>query len=278
MRVDCHIHTPLCGHADGRPEEYVAAAARAGIDLLTFTCHVPMEDEGFGGNETRMRATDLPVYFDMVESARLEGRRLGVEVCCGIEAEIFPDRTVMERMAATLRNHPFDFIVGALHHDLPAYQRWLREHEIVEEGDIIRSYFAHLCDAARSGLYHSIGHPGRLLRRGRLGKPSEAASYQSVIKEFLQTAAESGVCVEINTNEGAADASSDAPFLKWAGEAGVRLTLGSDAHAPQYVGRNLDRAMKTLDDCGVVELYYFREGGPRTFPTREGGRGDTPAG
>ena len=46
-RFDCHMHTPLCGHAYGEPEEYVDQAASIGISLITFTCHIPMDGDGY---------------------------------------------------------------------------------------------------------------------------------------------------------------------------------------------------------------------------------------
>ncbi|HBC88850.1 MAG TPA: histidinol phosphate phosphatase, partial [Lentisphaeria bacterium] len=39
MFVDYHVHTYLCKHASGRPEEYVKAAIRSGISEIGFSDH-----------------------------------------------------------------------------------------------------------------------------------------------------------------------------------------------------------------------------------------------
>ena len=57
-RFDCHMHTPLCGHAYGDPVEYVEAAAESGVSLVTFTCHIPMKDDRFAQEGIRMRHSD----------------------------------------------------------------------------------------------------------------------------------------------------------------------------------------------------------------------------
>lgn len=92
MRFDCHMHTPLCGHAHGRPVDYVRIAAEHSIDLITFTCHIPMSCDSFGGPGIRMNEDDLGEYFAITTEARKHGEKVGVEVLTGIEAEIFPDQ------------------------------------------------------------------------------------------------------------------------------------------------------------------------------------------
>ena len=98
MRIDCHMHTPLCGHAVGDPVEYVREAAKRAMDLVTFTCHIPMDNIGFGGRNIRMAYEDLSTYFKIVDEARKVGEDFGVRVLTGIEAEVFPSFQIMKQM------------------------------------------------------------------------------------------------------------------------------------------------------------------------------------
>ncbi|MCP4288071.1 MAG: histidinol-phosphatase, partial [Gammaproteobacteria bacterium] len=41
---ETHLHTPLCKHATGRPEEYAAVAERRGLKGIIVTCHNPTND------------------------------------------------------------------------------------------------------------------------------------------------------------------------------------------------------------------------------------------
>ena len=64
MVPDMHTHTPLCHHAQGTPEEYVAAAVRAGLPEIAFTDHSP--DPGGYDAEFRMDLADFPEYQRMI--------------------------------------------------------------------------------------------------------------------------------------------------------------------------------------------------------------------
>ena len=74
----------------------------------------------------------------MVEEARKQGKACGTEVLCGIEAEVFPVAEELEEMKALLQAHPFDFVLGSLHHQLKAYHDWLEDRKVVSDEDIIR--------------------------------------------------------------------------------------------------------------------------------------------
>ena len=63
MRFDCHMHTPLCGHARGTPQEFIDQAVQKQLNLLTFTCHIPMENRKFGGSNIRMGRDQLGEYI-----------------------------------------------------------------------------------------------------------------------------------------------------------------------------------------------------------------------
>lgn len=268
MLIDCHMHTPLCGHATGHPLDYVRSAARQGIGLITFTCHIPMETPGFWQRGMRMSFQEFPEYLRLVEMARVEGAGLGVEVLCGIEAEIFPEGRVMEEMQHTLEAHPFDFILGSLHHPSPAYQQWLRQNQRTTDEDIIRSYFAHLTLAAMSGRYHSLAHLDVIRLYGTVSA-FQPALFAEDIRRVLTTAHHNGVHIEVNTSglsKGDYVIHPDPLILDWMREIGNRLTLGSDAHQPDSVGQHFPEAIELLKAKGFAEVYYFRKGLPVAVP------------
>ena len=46
MLYEMHMHTPLCKHAIGEPEEYAAMAERRGLAGIAVTCHNPCNEAG----------------------------------------------------------------------------------------------------------------------------------------------------------------------------------------------------------------------------------------
>jgi histidinol-phosphatase (PHP family) len=261
MLIDCHMHTPLCGHAQGHPREYVRAAASKGIGLLTFTCHAPTgRHELFRGPGIRMCREELPEYERLVAEAVDEGRALGVEVLRGIEAEVFPEAAALEQMDEVLAEGGFDFVLGSLHHPLPGYRAWLRDHAVRDEREIVDTYFRHLAEGVRSGRYDSMAHPDVIRIYGTVQR-FEPGEHQPAITAFLDALVDTGTCMEVNTSgliKGVYKLHPDPLILQWAQERGVCLTLGSDAHAPEQVGQHFDMVLKLLRSIGFRELNYFR--------------------
>lgn len=262
MLFDCHIHTPLCGHAVGKPNEYVWSAARKGIDLITFTCHIAMAEEGFGQRGKRMTFANLTRYREFVRQASTLGDHLGVRVLFGIEAEIFPCEKILRGMDDILNNYHFDFVLGALHHQLPAFREWLKNKGIKSDRDIIDTYFTTLTVAVASGRYHSIAHLD-LIQIYNTVPPFDPTKYERTIRKFLCAASENGVCLEINTSGWAKDVKEMHPapiILQWAHEESNELTLGSDAHRPELVGRFFPKALNTARGLGFEHICYFYAG------------------
>jgi histidinol-phosphatase (PHP family) len=275
MQVDCHMHTPLCGHADGMPRQYVAAAARAGIGLVTFTCHIPMAGDAFGGPGIRMQPVMIDDYLELVDDAADCGRQCGVEVLCGIEAEIYPDEAIMQAMDLTLRVHPFDFVLGSLHHQVPIHRA--RRVTLGIDGDdeaVIRDYFEMLGAAAGSGRFHSLSHPDVLRLYGALRRPFEPARHAAVIQACLDQVAAAGVCLEINTSgriKGDYVEHPDPLIRGWAIERGIPFTLGSDAHAPSHVGQHFGPVLRAAASQGLRAIHYFRSGQRHAIPLAANG-------
>lgn len=260
MRVDCHMHTPLCGHAIGDPIDYARAASLEGIDLITFTCHIPMEWSAFGQEGIRMRREDLDLYRSMIAETAKQAELLGVEVLCGIEAEVFPDEAHMEPMDEILQSYEWDFVLGSLHAHCASYLQWLVEHTMKSDAMRIDSYFRHLRDGVQSGRYDSMAHPDVIRTYGVVRKfvPSE---HEAVIREFLQALVDEDVCMEINTSgltKGDFEVHPDPLILDWASEMGVKLTMGSDSHRPQSVGQYFSSIQPMLREKGFTDLHYFR--------------------
>ena len=260
MYIDCHMHTPLCGHAFGAPLEYAQFAKSKGFDLITFTCHIPMEWEAFGQAGIRMQREQLDEYIETVNEAAEQMKPEGLEVLCGIEAEVFPDEAHMEPMDEILQGYAWDYVLGSLHSHCRSYLEWLKKRKVKTDDMIIDSYFRHLIDGVYSGRYDSMSHPDVIRTYGVVTDfiPEE---HEEVIRDFLDTLVVEDVCMEVNTsglNKGAFQVHPDPLILDWAAEMGVKLTMGSDSHRPESIGQHFDWIQPLLRKKGFHDLHYFR--------------------
>ncbi len=261
--LDCHIHTPLCGHAGGAPEEYVRQAAEKGLRLLCFTCHCPMGDQqGFGGPKIRMTFEQLDDYERMIERARREGEKSGVEVLLGIEAEWFPEEKELVAMDEMLATRPFDYVGGAVHPHLPIYLEWFEQHGINDDRGRIETYLEHLLRAVECGRFDAMTHLDIVRCYGTV-QHFEAAPHEALFRKVLDACARLKLPVEINTSGlhkpkvGAIH--PDPLILDWAQDFPLMYIPGSDAHNPGQVAGHYDEAAVILNARGINQFVCFRQ-------------------
>ncbi|TBH15466.1 histidinol-phosphatase HisJ family protein [Thermus thermamylovorans] len=261
--VDSHLHTPLCGHAEGAPGEYVFHARKAGLRGLVFTDHGPMPP--WYDPQSRMRLAELPFYLLALERVREENPDLYVGI--GLEAD-FHEGT-QDFVRALLRSYPFDYAIGSVHYlgawplDHPDHREEYAWRDLKE---VYRAYFQEVARAARSGLFHAIGHLDLPKKFGH-HLPEEALV--ELAEPALRAIAEEGLLLDVNTaglRNPAGEVYPGPALLRRARELGIGVVLGSDAHRPQEVGHAFAEAADLLLGLGYREALYFREGRPVAYP------------
>jgi histidinol-phosphatase (PHP family) len=255
---DSHIHTPLCKHALGEPAGYVQAAKDAGLLGMVITDHSPMP--AWFDAEVRMELGELPFYHATMEKLRTEAGSFYVGI--GLEADFHPGTEYFVRRLG--QQYPYDYIIGSVHHigawpfDNPRYVSEFLEREI---GDIYREYFKLVVQAARSGLFHSIGHLD--LPKVMGFRPSEG--YLELAEEALQVIAGEGLALDVNTagwRKKAAEIYPSAELLARASQLQIPVVLGSDAHRPEDVAYRFSDAVELLKAVGYTQAVVFRAGKP----------------
>lgn len=250
---DCHLHTPLCGHATGAPREYAQAALDAGLAGLCFTDHAPMP--AWYDAPWRMRLDQLQEYVDGVRAVQAEfaGR---LDVRLGLEADFHPGT---ERFVeGLLTAHDWDYVIGSVHYlgawgfDNPEF---VDEYGARDLGGLYTDYYALIGGAARSGLFDSIGHLDLPKKFGHRD-PGGAAALRA-----LDAVAEAGLSLDFNTagwRKPVAEAYPAPDLMAEAVNRGIGFVLGSDAHQPQEVGFRFADAAAMLEGMGARVVTYAR--------------------
>ncbi|HEY8598705.1 MAG TPA: PHP domain-containing protein [Thermomicrobiales bacterium] len=192
----------------------------------------------------------------------------GLPVRLGIEADYFPGaegaiRTVLARA-------PFDYAIGSVHW-IGSWGFDLLGVEGLWEGRDVdamyREYFALLCHAARSGLFQIMAHPDLIKVMGH--RPSAALDLAALYAEVADVFAASDVAVEVSTagfRKPVDELYPAAGLLRACFRRGVPLSLASDAHRPEDVGLDFDRALVFARECGYREVSVFAGGRRRAVP------------
>ena len=256
---DYHLHLhphldPGKGRPDGPPvgeyppgliESYVENAASRGVTELGFTEHLYRCKEGaavlgrFWESEPRsdlaeqardMVGVDAGLSLDDYVREVLDAKQRGLPVKLGLEVDFFPG--TIDSVMDLLAPYPFDFLIGSVHW----VGGWSIDasdvmHEFERRG-IDRAwedYFALVVDLARRGVVDVLAHVDVCKKFGYRPEVEPIHLYESVV----QAALASGTAVEVSSQglrRPAREIYPSPTFLKMLHNAGIRITLASDAH------------------------------------------------
>jgi len=253
------MHTPLCKHATGDPEEYAEAAQRRGLKGIIVTCHNPLPDRLASGS--RMDVEQWDDYVALVQRAT-EAWRGRVDVRLGLEADYLPGlEPWLERQ---LQSAPLNHVLGSVHPQLSEYRAryfggdWL---------DYQRTYFSHLAQAAETGLFDTLAHPDLVKNVA----PSDWVLEEVFpdVQRALDRIAAAGTAMELNTsglNKAIAEMNPGLEILMEMRERAIPVVIGADAHVPQRVADNYLGALDLLESAGYREISFFLERQRQTVP------------
>jgi histidinol-phosphatase (PHP family) len=240
-------------------ERYLEAAKRAGIEELGVSEHV-----------YRFRAAldlwqhplwvenavdDIDAYCEFVR---------GTPLRLGIECDYIPG--AQERIESLLGARDFDYVVGSVHFigegdaaiDHKGFDVW---EAAGDPDEVWRRYFEMLADAARSGLFDILAHPDLVKVWGR-ATPLPERGLRAFYEPAVEAVAESGIAVEISTaglRKPVGELYPSRQFAEMCVEAGASFALSSDAHLPEQIGFEYDRAVQFMDELGIGELCVFEQ-------------------
>lgn len=256
MIVDYHNHTPLCKHAEGSPEEYLEVAKVLGVDELGFADHLPWPT-GYD-SKWRMKPEEFPSYRDMILNLKEKSQK--VKVRYAVELDWVDGK--MNEVAAEIAGEPFDYILGSIH-SLDGFP--FDDPEMIpvwEGGDVTEkvwnTYGEKLIEFISTFDFDIIAHIDLPKKYGFF--PYSTEKFYSDIDKALKIAGEKGMALEINTaglRKPIKELYPNLKVLKLARKNGVMLTLGSDAHAPDQVMKDFDKALNLANEGGFTEIASF---------------------
>ena len=252
--ADYHMHTPLCGHAVGNPEEYARQAVAVGLEEIGFSDHAPLvshEDP-----RITMHIRQLPEYLTMIEAVR-DRFSVKLRIKIALEADYIPG--FEDQTREILKTYDYDYIIGSVHYirrwafDNPDEKdRWNNE----DVNKVYHTYFDLLRKSARSQMFDLMGHVDLVKKFGHRATDDMTGEVEETAKVFK----ECGVAIEINTAGLRKPVKEMYPapwMLKIYRKAGVPLTFGSDAHDPKDVGRDFDKALELARSAGYSEYRTY---------------------
>ena len=277
MLTDLHVHLrpdEQEASADSyftraNAERYRESASERGIEELGVAEHVHRFVQALEVWEhpwyRHWASDDLDAYCEFI--------RAETDLRLGLEVDFLPG--LEDKVGNLLDGRDWDYVVGSVHF-LRGEALDIRERPF-EEYDIWRSnepekvwalYFETLGEAARSGLFDILAHPDLVKVWGQ-GAPAPDGDARRFYERAMDGIAASDVAIEVSTSGLRKPAREIYPargFLELCLEAGRPVALSSDAHRPEELGYEYERAVEWLREAGVDEIAVFDRRARRLEP------------
>jgi histidinol-phosphatase (PHP family) len=257
----------------GRVEQYVTTAVDRGVSEVAFTEHFYrcFESEDvlgpFWEQETASiseltredvltdRKMSLESYVDVI----LRAKEAGLPVLLGLEIDFFPE--TIDAVLDFVAQYPFDVLLGSVHwirgwgFDKPhAAEEWERRGR----RSVYEEFFGLEVDLASSGVVDVLAHPDRVKMRGHRLDTEPLDLYGELVAASLS----GGIAIELNSGglrHPVEEAYPSPTLLRMFGDAGLDLTLASDAHMPHDAAWGFDTLAEMALSAGFTHTVRFEE-------------------
>jgi len=281
---DFHMHSSFSTDSDAPLEEMVRATIERGLTRICVTEHMDADYPVAPGD---FEADPAAVWQEVTRLRGLYGDQ--IEIGFGMELGMQPH--LRERFGALAAAWPFDFLIASQHLTGPQDPYYPEVWEGRTTEDVIGQYLHEMYDNLAHHIpeWDTLGHldyiiryiPGRAAGPGSSTPGSNApkasvthtaapydirAAFPKETDEILKLVIETGKCLEVNTagfKYGLGQPHpSPALLRRYRALGGTRITIGSDAHAPQHVACGYEEAAKLLKELGFKSCFVFRSREP----------------
>lgn len=271
--VDIHNHCNLSSDSQAAPEEMAAAAFRLGVKHFALTDHIEMDEFHDGEWDYHAAIAQTRPTFERLK-AEYGGR---MNVYYG--AEIGQAMYNLHEAEKILAEHDYDFVIGSVHRTCHYEHMGKIPDNEFDRKRVMIEYWEDMLNLVEWGKFCSLAHITFLLRFVNVDTPgglvidkkerSKAAfdTYRTIIDEILETIVKKDIALEVNSSgyrRGLDGPMASAPFIKRYKELGGKLiTVGSDAHQPSDVAKDIDKCYALLRDLGFDEICVYEKKEPK---------------
>jgi len=259
--VDYHMHSTYSIDGSSTIHELCQSAVSKGIKEIAITDHfeptpgdpfyLPYDQKGYWSDITKAKQ-------------RFKGKlkiRLGVELG---QPFYFQEGT-----KAILRNFPYDYVIASAHKLPDGRDMSEMDYGRITEADICELYLKQLGELLKWEDFDCIGHLDLIKRysAGVYGKNLSLTCQYELLTQVLNRVIAKGKGIEINTSGLRQKPKETMPGLDvlsmYHDLGGEILTLGSDAHKAEDIGKGINEAVIIAAQAGFRFITAFENRKPQ---------------
>lgn len=270
--IDCHTHTHFSPDSDEAPEKMIEKAISLELSAYAVTDHCECNRwysiEHYGAVENGYDTYNFDKDYERSVSyitkmkEKYDGR---INLICGVElGQATHDYEVADTVA---KDNRLDFIIGSMHQlknnddfAFIKYENYTYEGIML----LVEEYYEELYKLCCWGKFDILGHITYTLRyiEGNAGIKVDMSRYEEIIRECFKKLINNGTGIEINTSglrQRYGRPFPDKELLSVYKELGGEiLSLGSDAHKAEDLGKGISQCAEMAREAGFKYLTYYK--------------------
>ena len=266
MFADYHVHSAYSDDSEYPLEQVIRDAVAMGMDEICLTDHVDYgikvdwDEEGeipYYGSRPRMNV-DYPRYMAQLHELQ---QRYGDRIRIKIGLEFGMQTHTIPRYRALFARYPLDFVILSIH-QVDDQEFWTQDFQRGRtQQEYHERYYEELLAVMQEYKDYSVlGHLDSITRYDKQGV-YPFGRVRPIVEQILRRAIEDGKGIEVNTSSyryGLSDTTPSVEILKLYRElGGTILTIGSDSHAPAYLGTHITETRALLRELGFRQFCTF---------------------
>lgn len=264
---DCHMHSSFSSDSQAPMEQMIEKAILLGLPGICFTEH--MDPDYPDTPDNLSFDVDMSSYQETVFLFK-EKYHNKIDIHFGIEFGIQPHLDGL--LHEFVSKYPFDFVIGSTHtvHGFdPYYPDFFHDRE---ESVCYREYFEEVLENIKTFSEMDVcGHIDYVVRYGpNQNRKYSYSKYQDILDAILQELIKRNIGIEINTGGFAYGLGQPNPcpdiIRRYRELGGEIITLGADAHTPERIAYDFDKASQILKNCGFSHYTVFHQRKPKFLP------------
>ncbi|MDT3493378.1 histidinol phosphate phosphatase domain-containing protein [Bacillus toyonensis] len=207
----------------------------------------------------QVRVVSLYDFTKSIEEAKERWSKRGVTLKLGIEADYFIG--CEEELKELLALGDFDYVIGSVHFlngwgfDNPDTKEYFEEHNLHILYD---TFFKTVESAVRSELFDIIAHLDNIkVFNYRLDENEQLSYYKKITRALVETNTATEINAGLYYRYPVREMCPSPLYLQVLAKHGVPITISSDAHYPNDLGKYVKENVQTLRTHGITHIATF---------------------
>lgn len=259
---DFHMHTEFSGDSQTPVTAMIEQAIQKGLSSICITDHL---DFDYLTDEQQSFELDGDSYYKTLSQLSMKYAK-DIRILIGVETGLEPDKVNM--LDDFVQRYPYDFIIGSshlVHRADPYYPEFFHNRS---DDEAFTEYFESIIENLNvCNNFDVYGHIDYVVRYSpNKSKNYSYRKYSDILDEILKKLIDSGKGIEVNTGgyRSGLDFPNPHPDIikRYKELGGEIITIGSDAHTPEYIANNFNQVALLLKDCGYKYYSVFEKRKP----------------